>query len=160
MVPYRKLFEELERRCIRYLVAGGFAVNFHQVQRATVDLDLILDLEQSNALAFVQMMSDLGYRPKIPVQAEDFADASLREKWIEEKGMMVFSFMHAQNLLETIDVFVREPRPFGELWDRRFEVRAFDLTIRVLGREDLITLKREAGREKDNFDIRELERIP
>lgn len=53
MVPYQKLFKLLAQHKIQYLVADGFAVNFHQVQRATVDLDLILHLETKNILAFV-----------------------------------------------------------------------------------------------------------
>lgn len=42
MVAYKDLFVALEKHKIEYLVAGGFAVNFHQVNRATADLDLIL----------------------------------------------------------------------------------------------------------------------
>jgi hypothetical protein len=50
MTPYKKLFLNLFEHNIRYLVAGGFAVNLHQVQRATVDIDLILDLKKYIAL--------------------------------------------------------------------------------------------------------------
>lgn len=158
MTPYRKVFEELEKRGIRYLVAGGFAVNFHQVQRATVDLDLILHLQKENVLSFVELMKGLGFSSRIPVKMEDLADEEIRRRWIDEKGMMVFSFIKPDNPFETIDIFVEEPFPFDELWARRFEVPAFGLKIKVVGRNDLIALKREAGRDKDEFDIRQLEK--
>jgi len=157
-VPYRKVFEELENRQIKYLVAGGFAVNFHQVQRATVDLDLILHLEKDNILAFVKLMQELGLAPRLPVNAADFANPQMREKWINEKHMMVFSFFKSDNPFETIDLFVKEPAPFDELWARRFEAKAFGLKIRVVGKADLIAMKKDTGREKDEFDIRQLEK--
>ncbi len=158
MVPYQKVFVELQQRNIRYLVAGGFAVNFHQVQRATVDLDLIVHLEKPNVLEFVKLMNELGFVPRIPVKAEQFADPIERARWIDEKGLMVFSLMNSQHSFETIDVFVQEPSPFEELYQRRLEVKAFGSVIHVIGKEDLIQMKRIAGRDKDLFDIQQLEK--
>lgn len=159
MISYRKLFEALFKNKIRYLVAGGVAVNLHQVNRATVDLDLIVHLEPANAKQFVKVMLALGYKPKLPVKADDFTKKEIRKKWAEEKNMMVFSFVHPQNPFEMIDIFVEEPRPFDELEKNKMEVKAFDVTIPVLGLKDLIAMKKEAGRETDLFDVRQLEKI-
>lgn len=158
MVPYQKLFTSLSANGIHYLVAGGFAVNFHQVQRATIDLDLILHLEKSNVLRFVKIMQELGYRPRVPVNAEQLADPDERARWIQEKGLMVFSFIHAKNAFEVVDVFVEEPKPFDELYKRRLTIQAFGIAIDVLGKNDLIEMKRTAGRERDLFDIQQLEK--
>ncbi len=160
MVPYRKVFEELDKRKIRYLVAGGFAVNFHQVQRTTLDLDLILQIETENILRFVGLMNELDFQPRVPVRPEDFANSEQRTKWIQEKGMMVFTFIHKKNPLEVIDVFCDEPMPFKEIWEDRLEVQAFDVTIPVLGKKHLIELKMQAGRDKDKYDIEQLKKIP
>lgn len=160
MVAYKEIFSELERRGIRYLVAGGFAVNFHQVQRATVDLDLIVKLERANVLAFVDLLTGLGFRPRVPVDPKDFADEDKRAEWVREKGMMVFSFVHGQSPLEVIDVFSEEPWPFDELESRQFHVRAFGTTIPVVGKADLIAMKERAGRDKDLFDIAQLRKVP
>jgi predicted nucleotidyltransferase len=158
MVPYQKLFLELASRKVSYLVAGGFAVNFHQVLRATVDLDLILHLEKSNILLFVEIMKEMGFEPRVPIKPEDFAEAHIRQKWIKEKGMMVLSFIQQDNPFEVIDVFVQEPKPFSELFGRKLEVKAFGTAIPVIGKLDLIAMKREAGRDKDIFDVKELEK--
>ncbi len=158
MVPYRKIFQELEKRKIRYLVAGGFAVNFHKVQRSTVDLDLIVQLESKNILAFVKMMRDLGYKSRLPVDPTDLANLDKRKEWIRDKGMMVFSFLNPKNPFELIDVFVREPKPFKDLWRRRLDTAAFGFKIRVLGKKDLIQIKLIAGRDKDIFDAKELKK--
>lgn len=158
MVPYQTLFVQLRKQNIKYLVAGGFAVNFHQIQRATVDLDLIVHLEQSNVLKFVRLMEELGYIPNIPVNAQELADPDKRASWIADKGLMVFSFVHSKSTYETVDVFVQEPKPFSELYQRRLEVKAFGSTIDVLGKNDLIEMKQRAGRDKDLFDIQQLEK--
>ncbi|HLG18482.1 MAG TPA: hypothetical protein VI895_01535 [Bdellovibrionota bacterium] len=134
-------------------------MNFHQVQRATVDLDLIVHLERKNVLAFVEMVSHLGFKPRLPVDAKDFADAHKRKEWIEEKGMMVFSFIHPGNPFEVIDVFSQEPKPFQELAGRQLLVDAFGIKIRVIGKMDLIEMKDRAGRDKDLFDAAELRKL-
>lgn len=159
MTPYREIFVHLAKNKIRYLVAGGFAVNFHQVQRATVDLDLIVHLEKENILAFVKMMTGLGFIPRVPVDPEQFADDKERNRWILEKGLMVFSFIHPDNSFEVVDVFAQEPEPFLDLFQRRLDVKAFGIVIPVLGKKDLIEMKKRAGREKDLFDARLLEKI-
>ncbi|MBK9292942.1 MAG: hypothetical protein IPM57_00600 [Oligoflexia bacterium] len=158
MGPYQTLFTQLQKNNIQYLVAGDFAVNFHQIQRATVDLDLILHLEKSNVLKFVKLIQEMGFSPRIPVKAEDLADPQIRSNWVNEKGLMVFSFIHSKNPFEVIDVFVQEPKPFLELFERRLAIKAFGSTINVVGKEDLIEMKRLAGRDKDLFDISQLEK--
>lgn len=156
MVPYKELFLELDRRDIQYLVAGGFAVNFHQVQRATIDLDLILKLEKTNILKFIEMMKALNFRPRLPVDPSDFADEAKRKEWIEEKGLMVFTFHKLDDPLEVIDVFAEEPKPFSTLEKRQLVVDAFGVKIKVVGKSDLIEMKKAAGRDKDLFDISQL----
>jgi len=158
MVPYRKIFEELEKRRIKYLVAGGLAVNFHKVQRITVDLDLILHLQPKNVMAFVEMMTCLGYQSRLPVNALDFANPKIRQRWITEKGMLVFSFIHPSNPFELVDIFIKEPRPFKDLWRRRLEISISDATIYVIGKKDLMAMKKIAGRPKDLFDLAELKK--
>lgn len=158
MVPYKDLFIQLEKSGIQYLVAGGFAVNFHQVQRATVDLDLIVHLEKSNILNFIALMKTLGFEPKIPVKTEQLADPAIRKQWITEKGLMVFSFFHPKNSYETVDVFVDEPKPFLELYSRKLSVKAFGSIITVLGKNDLIEMKKSAGRDRDLYDVSQLEK--
>ena len=159
MIPYRDLFIAFAKTKIRYLVAGGVAVNLHQINRATVDLDLILHLEKENVLAFTNLMEQMGYKPRVPVAGSDFADPQIRQKWIQEKNMKVFSFIHPKNHFELIDIFVEEPKPFAELEKNRLEVKAFGVTIPVVGIDDLIEMKQKAGRDTDLFDIQQLNRM-
>lgn len=156
MVPYRQVFKELEQKNIKYLIAGGFAVNFHKVQRSTVDLDLIVLLEKTNWEAFVALMRDLDFHPRVPVDPLLLADDKTRNEWIKEKNMTVFSFLHSSNPLEIIDVLVKDLPPFEELWADRLELEAFGDKIKVVSKTHLIALKELAGRPRDIQDVERL----
>lgn len=153
MIPYKDIFLALNRAKVRYLVAGGVAVNLHGIDRATVDLDLIVHLELRNALKFTRVMTKLGYAPKVPVKAEEFADPVKCKSWIKDKNMIVFSFINLKEPMELIDIFVEEPVPFEELYERRTKRAAFGTFIPVVSLRDLIRMKEKAGRPKDVFDL-------
>lgn len=73
--------------------------------------------------------------------------------------MVVFSLHDLANPLRVVDVFVRSPRPFEELFARSKLVPLGHSTVRVVGLEDLISIKREAGRPQDLLDVEVLEAI-
>lgn len=156
---YQKILSALAKAKVRYLVAGGIAMNMHGLQRTTVDLDLIIFLEKKNALKFISVMQKLGYKPKVPVKPEEFADEKKRKEWIEKKNMVVFSFYHPKNLFDVIDVFVYHPRPFDLMFKARKTVKLLTQNIHAASLEDMLYMKRKAGRPKDSFDIRFLEGI-
>src|SRR5713226_2565507 len=86
LASFDAIVTALDRAGVRYLIAGGLAVNAHGYLRFTKDVDLVVQLVPANALAA------FGYRPVVPVTAEQFADAKLRDTWISEKGMQVLQF--------------------------------------------------------------------
>lgn len=153
MIPYQVIFDRLNRAGIRYLVAGGVAVLLHGIDRFTADLDLILHLEESNILAFDEVMTQMGLIPKVPVSGKEFAKKENREKWQREKGMIVFSYVDPNNPLLLIDIFINEPKPFAELFGRCYKAQAFGIMIPAVGIDDLLDLKQAANRDKDQSDI-------
>lgn len=150
---YLEIFKALNKHKVRYLVVGGVAVNLHGIQRATADLDLIVALDVENLGKFVKTMNSLGFRPKVPVAAEDFCNPENRKRWKDEKGMKVFSFYDPRDPFVPVDIFVYEPMPFDEMNSRRELRRAFDISIPIASIDDLIILKTEAGRPKDMYDL-------
>ena len=156
-----EIVESLERDGVRYLIAGGLAVVAHGYLRLTVDVDVILDMRAENVLRAVRAFERLGYRPRAPVPFESFADPEERRRWIEEKGMRVFSLHSPDDPLTEVDLFVESP--FDDF--EGAASRAVRLPIRegleaaFVGLDDLLMLQREAGRPKDLLDIENLERI-
>lgn len=156
---FETVFRALNDRGVRYVVAGGVAVVLHGHVRYTHDLDLVVDLTPQHAVAAIEALTDIGLRPRAPVDALDFADPVSRQAWIQDKGMIVFTLQHPKDPLLVVDLFAEPPSDFEDLWADSEEVPLETTTVRIVSLEDLITMKREAGRPRDMLDVEELEHI-
>lgn len=156
---YEKLFSALEEKQVRYAVAGGVALVLHGVVRFTADLDLIVDLETENLRRFLQVVEELGYRPKNPVRAAELLDSSARLLWKQEKGMEVFSFIEPTQPMTLVDVFIEEKIPFRDVMKDRVFVTAKGITIPVVSLHHLKSLKRAAARPQDLADLEAIEAL-
>ena len=156
---YEEVFRSLDIYGVRYIVVGGVALVLHGVVRMTADLDLIIEMDDENITAFLSAMKQLGYQPKIPVSLDDFADAEKREQWRSEKGLEVFSLLHPEQTMKTIDVFVYEPIDYHELDTEKEMASAVGMTIPYVSLRHLKQLKSMSGRKQDIADIEALERL-
>jgi predicted nucleotidyltransferase len=159
MAIFEPLFKALNEAGVRYVVVGGLAVVLQGHARLTADVDLVVDLDESQALRVIETLAGLGLKPRAPVSPRDFANRSIRESWIRERGMQVFSMVDPSNPMRVVDLFVEHPMPFEELWSRSRILALEDTTVRVASIPDLILLKRLAGRPQDLSDIENLEAI-
>jgi len=156
---FESLFGSLNDTGVRYVVVGGVATVLHGYARFTADVDLIIDLEPACARILVAALVQLGFVPRAPVDALDFADSATRQRWIDEKGMQVFSMVDRHNPMRVVDLFVDHPIDFEGLWTRARTIALETTSVRVASIPDLIQLKRLAGRPQDLQDIEELERL-
>jgi len=159
VIMYEEIFVALDKAGVRYLVVGGVAVVLHGFMRATADLDLFVDLEDSNVKVFISEMKRLGFVPKAPVSLDDFGMTEKREAWRKEKGMAVFSVYRPSHPHELVDVFINEPTPFGAAFDRRKEISIESAKLSLISIPDLIGLKKAVGRPQDIEDIKALEEL-
>ena len=159
MTLFEPVFRALDQAGVRYVVVGGVAVVLHGHARLTADLDLAVDLNPEPARTAIEALVGLGLRPTVPVDPAMFADAETRDRWVSERNMRVFSMRHLDDPLNQVDLFVDEPIPFEELWERSIEVALENLRVRIASIPDLITMKELAGRRLDEEDIAELRRI-
>ena len=156
---YGKVFKALNKAKVKYVVAGGAAVVLYGYPRLTQDLDLVVFLEEKNLEKLYDSLKKIGYSPKVPVTKEQFKNHRQREKWKKEKGMIVFSFVHQQPPFQMIDVFVDEPIQFETIYKKKKLVKIEGVSIPLIDINQLIHLKKEAGRPKDLDDIVQLESI-
>ena len=152
-----RIIEALNKNDIKYLIAGGLAVVAHGYVRFTADIDLILDLSETNVKKAMHIFKDLGFIPRAPVNIESFADKRLREQWMQEKNLKVFSLWHKQYPLTEIDLFVNSPVIFEKAYEQAayFALKP-GLKASFLSFNDLIETKKSAGRPKDIDDINNL----
>jgi hypothetical protein len=144
LASFEAVVTALEGAGVRYLVAGGLAVNAHGYLRFTHDVDLVIQLRPDNIIPAFLALASLGYQPRVPVTAEQFADETQRRQWISEKGMLVLNF-HSDRHRETpLAVFVSDPDDAWEqtTWEgnRRAQLRlalCFTLRERMQAVEDM-----------------------
>ncbi len=86
-IGFQRIIAALEAASVRYVVAGGFAVNLHGFLRATQDLDILIDLDPANAALAMATLSACGMQPRVPVAIADFVDAEKRRDWFENRNM-------------------------------------------------------------------------
>ena len=156
---YEELFRGLAVARIRYVVVGGVALVLHGVVRFTADLDLMIALDDENIRTFLAAMSELGYKPKLPVSPEEFADPRIRAHWKRERGMQVFSFHHPHRPIELVDVFIDEPIEFAAVEREKRVFTAQGVAVPVISIRHLKQLKALSGRPQDLADIEALESL-
>lgn len=154
---FEAIIKALNSAQVRYLVAGGLAVNAHGYVRLTMDVDLVIALEPGNIRQAFHAMAAIGYQPTVPVDAEAFAQADQRRDWRETKGMRVLNFFSDEHPLTSLDVFVEEPFDFSaELALAHVDELRPGLEARFVSLPTLIRMKETAGRPKDLDDIQHL----
>ncbi len=159
MSLYIPLFKALNDADVQYIVVGGIATILHGYVRATADVDLVVDLQVDEASKVISVLTEEGFKPRIPVQAMEFADEQKRNQWINEKGMQVFSMYHPDVSGMSVDLFVHHPVPYKDLYERSVIMDLDGVKVRVCSIDDLISMKQQAGRHKDLADIEQLTKI-
>ena len=153
------VFGALNDADVKYLLVGGLAVIAHGYVRLTQDIDIVLQLDQDNVGRAMRAFEQIGYRPLVPVKLTDFADDHIRQSWKEEKGMVVFQLVSDSHASAPVDIFVDEPFPFLNAYQRARVEEVAGAHVPVIPYEELIELKRASGRPKDLLDIEHLETI-
>ncbi len=159
MKIFRNLFSSLNSEGVKYLVAGGIAVNLYGIERATADIDIVLKLDEENITKFIKVARELGLKPNAPVKLEDFINEQKRKSWIKDKGMKVFSLFDSENHFFLLDIFVQIPFDFNEVYRKRKRIRFEDTIIPVVPINELIKMKESSDRPQDRADIFYLKKI-
>jgi predicted nucleotidyltransferase len=156
---FEPVLRNLNEAGVRYLIVGGVAVVLHGHLRATADLDLVVDLSPENLGCALEALERAGFQPRPPVPLRSFADPSVRRAWIRDKNLQVFSVWHPELPGFEVDLFVEEPFDFDEAWNRRVDVAIAGTFAPIVSLNDLLALKRAAGRARDHDDIVALEAL-
>lgn len=128
---------------VEYLVVGAHAVAVHGRPRATGDLGLWVRPSAENAARVWNALTAFG-APLDRLDPEDLVSDDL----IFQIGVVPGRI----DILTSIG-----STDFERAWQGRVPVELWGITVPVIGREELIQAKREAGRPRDLADIEALE---
>jgi hypothetical protein len=153
---YLDLFRTLQEERVDHVVVGGLAINLHGVERATMDVDLVLAMDEANLRRFLAAAKRLELKPILPVPIESLCDAKQLDAWVREKHLVAFSLRPAMPNVPTVDIIVRPAVPFERMMRNRIEKDVSGVRLNLASIDDLIALKTGTGRKQDASDIEAL----
>ncbi len=142
---FREFVELLNKHKVKYLVIGGYAVNFFGYPRYTKDIDFWIWLAKENIQKLLQAIKDFGFGS---------LDLSIKD------------FSNPENIIQLgyepyrIDLLVDVTGlNFENCFERKVEIKLDKTKINFLNLDDLIVAKKNTGRLQDLADAEQLAKI-
>lgn len=142
---FKEFIELLNEHEVKYLVIGGYAVSYHGYPRYTKDIDFWIWLEKENLSKLVDTINSFGF---------GFL------------GLKTADLLNPNNIIQLgqepnrIDLLVDlEKADFKNCYSKRETVRIDNIDVSFIGLEELIMVKKNAGRLQDLADAEQLEKI-
>lgn len=155
---FLELLEKLSESGLEFVIVGGIAARLYGGARVTHDVDVVPRIDAESWARAVDVLWAAGGRPRIPEPRERVRDAEQVGRWVVEKGMLALSFRSPDGFAE-VDLLVGEAGRFAELKRRATRVEIDGYAFWIAHIDDLIAMKRRAGRPHDLLDVEELQRI-
>jgi len=138
-----------QKNGLRYLLIGGYAVNYYGYNRNTEDMDIWVAPDNQNRQSFINTLLCMNYSESevAPLYNEDFSQP------------FVGSIGSADSIVDILTV-VHHSIAFDEAEKNKntFEIQP-GIFLNIVPYEVLKQMKLRAHREKDMFDIARLEEI-
>jgi hypothetical protein len=145
-----RLLATLARHDVDYVVIGGVATQVHGHRRTTMDLDLTPDPTPENLRRLSAALEELEARPSDPELAEGELSPTDPDRLALAAIVPPMSTRHGQVHI------LKEPkgaRSFEQLRESALVVELDGVEIAIASLDDLIRMKRAAGRPADLEDI-------
>lgn len=152
------LLRFLADRGVKHIVIGGFAVNAHGFIRVTKDLDTVPAADRDNLARLAEALRDID---AVLLETDDFDDAELPADPTRVDDLARGGNFCLQTTLGRLDVMqwiggIDAEDLYSELVHRAISGDVDGVLVTVCGLEDLLEMKRAAGRPQDLEDVRRL----
>ena len=148
-----KVCESLSNAKIKYAIVGGYAVALHGVVRGTVDVDLLIEWQIDQLIAFEQCMNELGLISKLPIDAEQLYH--FKDDYIKNRNLLAWNFYHPKDMTQQVDLIINHDLGANKITEKWVG----NQVINILNKNDLIIMKQQAGRPQDIEDIKSLKQL-
>ncbi len=135
----------LNKQEVDYMIVGGYALAFHGKPRHTGDLDIWIDLSDSNAKKTIDVINKFGMA-SLGMTKDDF----LQKGGITQIGYPPLRI----DILNEIDGV-----NFKDAFINRLVIEVDGILINYIGLDDLIRNKQTTGRRQDISDVVELNKL-
>ena len=157
-IDFIEILNRLHDSHVDFVIVGGVAAALHGGSRVTFDLDVVPSLEPNSWAAAIDLLWDLGARPRIPETLERIRDVDNVRRWQVDKGMLALNFRSPDGSTE-VDLPVGESANLETLQRNANRVTLGNRTFLVASINDLIEMKQKAGRPQDLLDIAQLRAV-
>lgn len=148
------ILRALVEKGVEFVVVGGVAVQAHGYLRATADLDVVPRPTLLNLSRLAEALGELeaeAWRTRLPVAVTD-------PQLLKVAPLIPLTTRDGRLDLLNIAHTAGAPASFDDLRQRALVVELDGLEIAIAGLDDLIRMKRAAGRPHDLTDIASLTR--
>lgn len=148
-----RLVNALRAHKVNFAIAGGHAVALHGAVRGTFDIDLVLAHTEKNFIAAEKALMSLGLSSRLPVDAVEVF--KFRKEYLENRNLIAWSFVNNNNPIELVDLLLECDMNDVE----KTLVLISGVQVPLVALEDLIKMKKKAGRPQDLADIAALKSL-
>ena len=148
-----KVVNALNENKVNYAITGGYAVALHGAVRATVDIDIVVDISKDSFEKAEKALNSIGLQSKLPVNSEDVF--KFRKEYIENRNMIAWSFFNNVNPTELVDIIITQD--LKRIKTKK--VKITDSIVNVVAIDDLIKIKKKSNRPQDIEDIKSLRKL-
>ena len=143
-----KMLRKLSEYNVRYLLIGGYAVNYYGYHRTTGDMDLWISSDAVNIKKLQDIFLKMGFldRDVAHLSTLDFEQPNVFSIGAEPQRI---DFITRVNIVQ-----------FDEAYAQKNRVQIEEgFSIDIVHYRDLVTMKLNTGRLKDKADVEELQKV-
>ncbi len=144
---HKNLLERLIKANVKFLIIGGYAVNFYGYNRTTGDLDIWIKPDNFNKEKLIHVLEELGFSKDglQTLNRSNFEDVFVFHIW--EKPFRVDFLTYISGI------------DFKKAFDAKEMVMIQGLELPMIDFEHLVLSKMTTNRLRDKADVEELQKI-
>ena len=138
-----QLLKLLKENHVKFVIIGATAFPVHGYSRATLDIDIFIKPEKTNAQRTLKALKEFGY---------DVTDLTIDE-------LLTKKVLIRQYLIETDIHPIVTGATFEKVWKNKVKAKFGKTFVWFASLDDLITMKKAASRTKDVEDLKYLRKL-
>jgi len=138
-----QLLKLLKENRVKFVIIGATAFPVHGYSRATLDIDIFIKPDKTNAQRTRKALKEFGY---------DVSDITIDD-------LLTKKLLIRQYLIETDIHPVVKGVTFEKVWNNKVKAKFGKTFVWFACLDDLITMKKAASRTKDVEDLKYLRRL-
>lgn len=142
-----EIVSALNKENIPFAIVGGYALALHGIVRATMDVDLVLNLKLSDFENAENAIKKIGLQSRLPIRAQDVI--KMRKEYIKNRNLIAWSFVDYKDPSRQLDILINKTLSDVEI----IKLSIGGQKVPVASLKTLLEMKQEANRPQDKIDI-------